>query len=157
MTKRIGILAHRRLRPWLVVIASLACSGGDKPTEPPAFQITGRYVLESVGGRTVPVMALNLPGRRYFILYDSVTIENGQFRQDYAYRDVNISDGTIVDQPGTSSIAYRANRDTLFLQTTPARVDTSFATANGLRSMVTDPTRWWCPDGRCEYFFRRLP
>ncbi|MFN8573175.1 MAG: hypothetical protein U0132_14080 [Gemmatimonadaceae bacterium] len=102
----------------------------------------------------MPVKALNLPGRRYYIWYDTLVVQAGQFTQIYMYRD-SLSDFEVVQNGGTGVASYHTSHDTIFTQTT-TRVDTAFVTAAGIVAPVKDPTTWFCPTGSCNYFFRRL-
>ncbi|MFN8581319.1 MAG: hypothetical protein U0163_10130 [Gemmatimonadaceae bacterium] len=119
-------------------------------------QIEGRYVLDNVGGRQVPVIALSALSDRLYIWYDTAIVANGRFRQVYGYRD-SLPDGTVYEYGGDSAYAYHAAFDTIFMQVTSARVETTYVTAAGIRAPASDKTKWFCPTGRCDYFFRRLP
>ncbi len=104
----------------------------------------------------MPVIALTSTSQRYYIWYDTVIIANGLFRQIYMYRD-SLSDGTFLENGGDSSYSYQAAFDTIFMRLSSARVETSYVTSAGIRAPVNDKTKWFCPTGRCDYFFRRLP
>ncbi|MFN8581318.1 MAG: hypothetical protein U0163_10125 [Gemmatimonadaceae bacterium] len=118
-------------------------------------QIEGRYVLQSVDGRQMPVL-LFFPGQRYYIWYDSLTLSAGSFRDAFLYRD-SLSDGTIRENGGSSSYSYLAAVDTVFFQFQLTRVDTAFVTAAALRMVVNDKTKRFCVTGRCDYVYQRAP
>jgi hypothetical protein len=104
----------------------------------------------------MPVLITDSPALQVFVWYDTMTVANGQVRQDYAYRYHDLAFNRVTYDIGSASSPYRSNRDTLFVRSNPTREDTMLVTHRALRSNVTDTTGAFCATGRCTYVFRRL-
>lgn len=138
----------------LVLATALAC-GGDA-VGPAPVQVEGRYALERIGERTMPVLIFSSTMQRLYVWADTLTLAGGVATQVYAYRDSGGPTG-VTEIRGAASTPYRVSRDTLFFATSSSRTDTAFVTRAGIRAPSANPSLNFCPTGHCDYFFRRLP
>ena len=129
------------------------CRGDNTgPALPP---IEGRYSLEKVGDRMMPVSLVVSSTQRQYLWADTLTLAGGTATESYVYRD-SLGGMSFSETRGSAAGAYHVSQDTVIRTLPSGALDTSRVEANGLHVMVNDRTKFFCPTGRCDYFFRRM-
>lgn len=144
--------SYRLLCP-VVLLVSLACSkDSTAPNDPP---LLGTYVLESVGGNTLPWLAVDQADIRLFYLADTLRILSESTAEGvYVSRRHTAGDavGTVSTRRQSATFNRVTPTSLVFNGSVPG--DTVFLTATGLREH--SPPFQACVANPCVWVWRRL-